>query len=185
MSEERYTTQHAASLYEVAIETVRSWSQEFDRHLSPTANPGRRRQRMFTHEDMGVFALISKMKGEGATYADIHLALDAGERGSSPGTPPDELQVAIASDDRRALVAANDELRRRIETLHLEIEKLRDVEKENIRLQTQLESTTGRAERAEQLSKGLQDEQATLHEQIGELRGELKAVMRQLGQGEK
>ncbi len=41
-----------------------------------------------------------------------------------------------------------------------------------------------RAEHAENRVQEWRDEQATLHEQIGELRGELKAVMRQLGQAE-
>lgn len=180
MTEEKYTTQHVAALYDVAIETVRTWSQEFEHFLSPTANPGRRRQRMFTREDMQVFDLIASMKQDGATYEDIHAALKSGQRGQAPGTPPDELQVAIAADDRRVILAENDQLKRRIETLHQEIERLKQIDRESVRLQTQLEGEKSRAERAESQLRDLQVEQAKLHQQIGELRGELKAVLQQL-----
>lgn len=179
-----YSTQHVAALYDVAIETVRTWAQEFERHLSPTANPGRRRQRMFTAEDMAVFDLVAALKSKGRTFQDIHAALDAGQRGGSPETPPAELQDMIVNDDRRQLVALNDELKRRIEKLYLEIEQLKDLERASIRMQAQLENEIQRAERAESRVFDLLQEQAALREQIGELKGELKYLLRAMGHAE-
>lgn len=179
-----YSTQHVAALYNVAVETVRTWAQEFGRHLSPTANPGHRRQRMFTPQDMAVLDLIATMKTRGRTYADIHAALDAGQRGGSPETPPDELNEMIIGDDRRQLVAQNDDLKRRIERLYAEIEQLKELEKENIKTQAQLEHEQQRADRAEDRVRELLNEQADLREQLGELKGELKYLYRQVGQNE-
>lgn len=176
-----YSTQHVAALYDVAIETVRTWAQEFERHLSPTANPGRRRQRMFTSEDMAVLDLIANLKAKGRTYQDIHVALDAGQRGGSPETPPNELQDMIVNDDRRQLVALNDDLKRRIEKLYAEIEQLKELEKESIRLQAQMENEKQRADRAENRILDLLREQAELREQLGELKGELKYLLRTTG----
>lgn len=179
-----YTSKHVATLYDVAIETVRVWSQEFARHLSPTANPGKRRQRMFTSEDMKVFDLVAEFKGQGKTFTDIHVALDSGERGGSPETPPDELEALIVSQDERSLVADNERLRQAVVRLQEEIEKLRELEKENVRLESKLESEQERANRAEQQLQEILEERGKLREQMGELRGELKAVMRQMGQGD-
>lgn len=178
----QYTSKHVSTLYDVAIETVRVWSQEFERHLSPTANPGKRRQRLFTPEDMKVFDLLSEMKGQGKTFADIHTALDSGQRGGTPETPPDELEALIVSQDERSFAIENERLQQTIVRLQKEIEALKELEKETVRLETKLESETERAARAEQQTQKLLEERGRLREQIGELRGEIKAIQRHVKQ---
>ena len=177
---DKYTVKHVAALHGVADETVRIWAKEFKRHLSTTANTGSRRQRLFTDDDMKIFDLIAELKDEGQTFADIHVALDAGERGGKPETPPDELQAMIVSKDERKLAVLNEELRRKILSLQEEIERLQEIEKDKIRLQAKLESEAERAERAEAQIAELLEERGKLREELGELRGELKFVTRQL-----
>lgn len=73
-----------ASLFKIARETVRKYSIEFAAYLSPQANPGDNRTRVYHESDMEVFALIVEMKGQGKLYSDIHAALMNGQRGSLP-----------------------------------------------------------------------------------------------------
>lgn len=178
---DKYTVKHVAALNNVAEETVRLWAQEFKRHLSPNANPGSRRQRFFSDEDMKVLDLIATMKDEGKTFADVHVALDAGERGTRPEAPPDELQALIVSQDEQKLVELNEELRQRVLSLQAEIRRLQEMEKDNIRLTTKLESMSERAERAEEHVKELLEERGKLREELGELRGEMRFLLRQVG----
>ncbi len=182
MAQELYNTKHVGTLHDVSGETVRAWAMEFQEYLSPSANPGRRRQRLYTPEDMAVLALVAAMKSTGSTYEDIHVSLKAGQRGSTPGTPPNDLQAMITTDNRRALAAENEQLKRRIETLNQHLATYREAEIENARLQGEMtgkmNAAIERAERAEKSLGELQAEQATLHEQIGQL----KAKIEQLGE---
>lgn len=167
-----YTVQQVAALADCALQTVHTWSAEFARHLSPTANPGKRKQRMFTREDMAVLLLVAQLKADGMTYADIHAALDTGQRAGVPEATPDELQTMIATDDRRQLAAQNEALIRQVDELKREIATLRETDRENIRLQAQMEMLR------EQLAQATLEKQsnAELREEIGRLKGLLEAL---------
>lgn len=178
---EKYTVKHVAALHNISEETVRLWAQEFQRHLSPDANPGNRRQRFFSDSDMTILDLVAQMKEAGKTFADIHLALEAGERGAGPEAEPDELQALIVTQDEQRLLQLNDELRQRVLSLQRQIERLLEMEKENIRLSTRLEGMEERATRAEDQVQTLLEERGKLREELGELRGQLRFVMRQAG----
>ncbi len=79
-----YTTKHVTDTFSVSHETVKNWSQEFAAYLSPTATPPAGTKRVFTDNDLRVFALVSDYKKRGLTYADAHVALQTGQRGDIP-----------------------------------------------------------------------------------------------------
>jgi DNA-binding transcriptional MerR regulator len=89
-----YTTKDICDKFGVSRETVRQWTSQFGGYLSPTATPEKGRQRNYTDNDLGVFALVSNLKSTGSTSEEITAALSAGQRGE----PPSEAQVASTSD---------------------------------------------------------------------------------------
>lgn len=167
-----YTVEQVKALAGVSVHTVHKWVEEFADYFSPTANPGKGKAKKFTEADMSVLMLIAEEKAEGRHFADIHAALASGRRGGIPESSPDELKALMTSDARRDLAAQNEALLRQIDELRREVTRLTP---ENIRLQTQVDLLT------EMLGKS-QDNENGLREQIGELRGELKALKRQTGQ---
>lgn len=179
-----YTSRHVAALYDLNNQTVHNWAQEFARHLSPNANPGKSRPRMFNAEDMKVISKIAEMKQAGKQYQDIHAALDAGEKGDGIATSPAELDQMIEGQDRTALVTQNEDLRRQIEKLYQDLQKMRDLEVQNARLDTRITELLQQLEKAESRSDERGAEVERLREVIGELRGELKALRRQMGHSE-
>lgn len=138
-----YSTAQIARLFNVARETIRKWSVEFDHALSPNATPGQGRARQFSDEDIAVFALVSEMKARGKIYDDIHLALRAGQRGDIPAAaqkliPADvprslilqqqirelEAEINQLSNDKLLLKGENNLLSRQLEEARLEIKRL-------------------------------------------------------------
>lgn len=108
-----YTVKQLSQLYSVAIETIRKQSIEFRDFLSPTANPGDSRTRLYVDSDLEIFSLIVDMKSKGRLYADIKAALANGQR----GTPPDTSAIVEIQPTERG---------NQIASLQLEIEILRD-----------------------------------------------------------
>ena len=174
-----YKSSHVQRLFSVSPETVRNWSEEFAEYLSVTATPGTGRHRIFTHEDMEVFALIAELKEKGLTYTDIHAALKNNQRGEIPPmlvNQVQELQLALQVDQAQELVvrlqSERDAALARQQALH----------DENIRLQTRLElfeEINGkRLEDSQNQIEGLQkalerarDEVKQLTSELGYLRG--------------
>src|SRR3954454_4310661 len=102
-----YKSSHVQRLFTVSPETVRNWSEEFGEYLSVTATPGTGRHRLFTHEDIEVFALVAELKDKGLTYTDIHAALQNNQRGEVPQmlvTQMQELQLSLKVDQAQDLV---------------------------------------------------------------------------------
>lgn len=87
----------AANLFKISRESVRAYSGEFASYLSPQANPGKNRTRMYTQSDMEVFALIVELKGQGKLYSDIHASLLNGQR----GILPDETGALVSAEQPR------------------------------------------------------------------------------------
>lgn len=168
MDEILYTTEHVAALYGVTIQTVRAWAMEFEKYLSTSANPGTRRQRLFTPDDMSVFDLIAQQKTQGRNFQEIHEALGNGRRGGSPETPPSELEALIADSTHSALIAQNQALVRRVEALQAEIEELKQYRDENIALKARLD---------------VMEAQLAKERELGRLEGELDVLRRQIKQG--
>lgn len=148
-----YSAIQVATLFNSARETVRKWAVEFERELSPTANPGDGRQRIFTDNDLEVIALIVEMKGQGKLYSDIHAALANGQRGQPP---PGAVAIVPTTPPRTSALQA------RISSLETDLMHAIDVTKEQAgvinELRRQLEATKNDLREA--------------YKQIGRLEGE-------------
>ena len=173
-----YTTKHVRLIHNVAAETVRNWCEEFERHLSPTASPGKGKHRNFSDEDMRVFALIADMKQQGMTYDAIHVALDNGQRGDAPQLPPEEMHDLIVSEEKKqvtmeiemlqrslALVAQErDDLKQKLASLEAEVQPVKD---ENIRLSTRVEEMQQRIQTLAEESQKSRKRIEELNREIG------------------
>ena len=193
-----YNSRHVSTLFGIAGETVRAWSEEFVRYLSPTANPGKGRHRSFTETDMSVFSLVSEMKSQGRTYEDIHVSLASGQRGMPPALHPEEVQAIVVSEQEKRLSLEVEYLQRammkiqqELEDTRKELEKVRELERENIRLQTALEHTkqydeqrianlTSQVDAAQKQITELLEKHGKLEREIGEsyVRGVMEALDR-------
>ncbi|HKI53501.1 MAG TPA: MerR family transcriptional regulator [Anaerolineales bacterium] len=162
MSESPYTTEIVKVYFDISEGTVRNWSKEFADYLSPTANPGGNRPRMFTADDMAVFDLISTMKATGATYKDIQASLSNGERGTIPEATADDLKSIVPAEQDRRLLAEIDTLKIRLEEVIGERDTYR-VEVAELKAEIR------------QLEKRINEAQ-----ERGALEGELKALRRML-----
>jgi len=171
-----YTNRQVASMFDVAIETVRSWANEFERHTSPRANPGKNKSRAFTQSDIEVFALVAEMKSQGLNFSDIHVALDNGQRGTIPALIPTEKELS-STENERALSMQNRELVQTLEDTHSQLQLIRE---EKIRLESELKTTKANSEsnlaKADKKIEDLQQERASLNQQIGKLQGKLEAI---------
>ena len=164
-----YKSKDVQTLFSVSAETVRKWSEEFSEYLSPLATPGHGRHRIFSSDDLHVFALIAELKNKGMTYADIGGALANGQRGEIPEGSPERgltLRSALELDyAQRQILALSTER----DELQSEVQSLRE---ENIRLKTQLESSDKQSEEM----GGLRQQIADLNRQIGRLEGKLESI---------
>jgi len=101
-----YTTTHIQNLFGVSYETVRTYTREFKAYMSPTATPPQGEHRKYTYDDLKVFAQIVSMKSERKVYADIHVALAAGERAEIPEFTETEIEELALS--RRGVIVAQE-----------------------------------------------------------------------------
>lgn len=166
-----YTSRDVTEFFNITHETVRVWSNEFARHLSPGATPGDGRHRRFTQDDIRVFSLVSELKARRMTFMDIHASLDAGQRGDLPSK--DEVGIVVAEYQQKmmALQALLQDVRRERDEL---LEKLRPAEDENIRLRTELQAIRTMLEkRVEELT----DELKSTREQANQ---ELRTLYREI-----
>lgn len=171
-----YTTTQASTVFGVSGETIRTWAGEFDDYLSPTARPGEGKTRLFTTEDMGVFALVKQFKTMGKTFKDCHVALGSGQRGEPPSLPPEELSAVVAGETEKRYILQIEHLRGQLEQATAELVHMREIRDENIQLRTKIDMLEQQLSEAKE--RGMEVD--TLREQLGELRGELKAVLREL-----
>lgn len=82
-----YTTSALAKSFKVSRETIRQWSIHFERHLSEGATVEDGKHRRYSDDDLEVLALVAEMRDNNAQWDEIHIALDAGQRGSVPENP--------------------------------------------------------------------------------------------------
>ena len=87
------TVSTLVELFGISKHTARTWAQEFAPYLSAGAAPPRGERRRFSEEDLTVFALVAYLRGQNASYTDIHDALAAGDRMNVP-QPTRELVVS-------------------------------------------------------------------------------------------
>lgn len=162
-----YKSQDVQRTYDVSAETVRTWSDEFREYLSDGANPGTGKHRLFTEDDLSVFALVAETKDRGGTYAEAHLSLKAGYRGTIP----------TIADERGLTLAIKNELA----NAHMQIEqikterdeaqsKVHNLESDIIRLSTRLEEADKRIAELKEGQTGRDD----LLMEIGKLKALLE-----------
>lgn len=168
-----YSSRHTATIFGVALETIRNWADEFQDYLSPTATPGRGKHRMYTFEDLSVFSLVADLKKQGMTYTDIHASLRNGQRGQPPALPPEEIQALVVGDQERRLSLEVEYLQRSLIRAQQELDEARtalkeatQIKEEKIRLETRLDAEQQRIEDKER--------------QIQELKGELGSAQRRI-----
>lgn len=152
----------------LAAVTIRQWSAgEWAQYLSPTAQGGEGRSRVFTELDARIIAHIARLKASGQDRDSIHAALKAMQaddwRGlpDMPAAPPDfepipmiprEAAETTVEQQRRGLM-------REISIIEGRVEQLKDellIERES--------------------KAALQSELTVAREQIGELRGRLAII---------
>jgi DNA-binding transcriptional MerR regulator len=155
-----YHTSHITRILGVSPQTVRNWSQEFARHLSAAAAPGRGRNRHFTEDDFRALALVAAMKSRSATNDEIHVSLAAGQRGELPPLPPaPEMQALVMSDHARAIATLQQQR-------DSAVADLQHVRAENNQLHGTLQAITAQLNAA-------QDKIDRLNREIGRLEGRL------------
>lgn len=173
MRNETYSSRQTAAIFGVVLETIRNWADEFQDYLSPLATPGHGKHRMYTFDDLRVFALVAELKQMGHTYADIHSSLQNGQRGNPPALPPEDIQAVVSSGQERRLSLEVDTLQRHLIRTQQELEEARaalkeamQVREEKIRLEMRLEAEQRQIEDRER--------------RIQELRAELAAAQRRI-----
>lgn len=148
------TTGNIQKLFDVSAQTVRNWTKEFEKHLSPSATPSiKGGKRTYTADDLAVFALVVDKTQSGATYNDIRVSLDRGERAEPP--------EFVEEDD------ITDHMTTREIVLVSQITKERDM-------------ALGRLEQIEKDREGDKEEIARLNREIGKLQYQLEEFKRQL-----
>lgn len=130
-----YKNENAQVMFEVAEQTVRNWSAEFAKYLSPTANPEKGATRLFTRDDMKALSLVAEMRGQGKKYDAIGVALENGQRGSLPDLSDNALIELSGSEYGIELANENRELKLKIMELKTTIDASQEIGVENIRLQ--------------------------------------------------
>lgn len=81
-----YKSEIVQSLFNITGQTVRNWTNEFSDFLSDDAVGGENKHRVFTEDDLSVFALISELKAKRLNTDDIKATLATGNRGEIPDT---------------------------------------------------------------------------------------------------
>jgi len=79
-----FTTQSVTKMFKVSHQTVKNWCREFAKYLSLTAQRPDGKKRVFSVEDMQVFALLAEYHKRGFGYDEAHAALTNGQRGELP-----------------------------------------------------------------------------------------------------
>lgn len=102
MDENNYTTKDIATIFKVSHQAVKTWAKVFARFMSPTARPEAGKRRLFTDDDLRVFALVREYTQRGFNFDDVQIALQAGQRADIPAsaseiipTPPPQLLVKL------------------------------------------------------------------------------------------
>lgn len=87
-----------AKRFGVNPQTVRQWAAQFAPFLSMSANPDKGETRLFDEDDLRVFALIAYMRGKGASFDEIQVSLESGQRGLM-------MEIASSTGDSQGISA--------------------------------------------------------------------------------
>ncbi len=173
----KYTTSQLCSIFSISPQTVRNWSQDFSRHLSSSAAPGKGRNRMFNEDDLRVFSLIAAMKSNSATHEEIQSSLTAGQRGDLPNLSPSDVQSMVMTDHARAITNLKNEIAALQDERNSTLADLQKARDEALQLRATLEANEANsakrvAEIMDQL-KSAQDRIEKLNREIGRLESKI------------
>jgi DNA-binding transcriptional MerR regulator len=101
-----YTNQHLCAMFNISHQTAKNWAKEFAPFLSPAANPGENRQRVYNMDDLRVFSLVYESRNAGKHYDEIRVALANGSRGDIPQFEADSLAPAGVKNREIAILQA-------------------------------------------------------------------------------
>ena len=171
-----YSSRHTATIFGVALETIRNWADEFQAYLAPSATPGHGKHRAYSYEDLQVFSLVAELKKQGMTYAEVHAALQNGQRGNPPALPPEDVQALVVGEQERRLSVEVEYLQRSLmraqedlKEARIALQALDQIKEEKIRLETRLQDEQRRVEDKEQLIRELKDDLGRAQQRIEEL----------------
>lgn len=142
---------------------------------------------MYTVADLEVLSLVSEMKRQGSTYADIHATLKSGQRGNAPELPPAELQIIAASDQERQLVLHIEYLQHTLAQVRTEFGVVKkeaatvyQLREEKAKLEATLEYTQRELEETKTALEQSRKQGLNLSKQLGEeyARGVMEALER-------
>lgn len=113
----KYSTRTIANLLNISQSTVKNYTDVFSNYLSPSASPPAHRARQFTDDDLLVLSLAAEMKKTGATYDEIHMALQNGQRGTVAIEPSNQAVPSASAMiiSLREQIMQRDELIRELE----------------------------------------------------------------------
>jgi DNA-binding transcriptional MerR regulator len=169
----RYNVFATAAKLNVSAEIIRKWCIEFERHLSPQANPGANRTRTLSAEDIHILSIVSERRNTGISYESIHAELQTNVSSLREAIDMDdeeELNPAIVNDQLSFMLARYEMLQSELQTSRQRLEELQKYREDNIRVQVQLEMERNRAEKAEETIHELLDERRELDREIARLR---------------
>lgn len=180
---ELYTAKQIGDLLNVSDETVRGWGERFAAYLSPGANPGSRKSRLFTVDDLAALSLVSELKARRMTYDEIEASLQTGQRGTAPEITPGELSTLQSTEIQRRLTIQIEHLQRQVDILTSENTQIKQHEtelgQENAALRATIQELRGQL--ADQNKNA--DEIRQLERLIGRLEYEIE-MLRKGGRGD-
>jgi ketosteroid isomerase-like protein len=156
-----YTTARIIQALDISRETLRQWTVTFRSFLSPGANPGGRRERRYTAEDICVLAYIYMERKAASDYETISAQLMQGQRGElSP-----ESKAILSGETSAEIILATEQLRLSLQQQTAAVAEL----------QTQLtaamrtcERQTGQIELLQQMLAAKEDELRQLYGKLGD-----------------
>lgn len=172
---EIYSLYAVAERFSVSTEAIRKWCIEFEKYLSPRANPGGKQQRNLTEDDLAVIALVVERRADGVGYSEIHAELENGQRGNVPDLSLTPEANAVRTLERvQQAITENEKLHLQLMDYEDRIAHLEKVREEVIRVQATMEMERLRAQRAEDTIQQLLEERRELDREIARLRVKLE-----------
>lgn len=176
---ESFTAKQIGDLLNVSDETVRGWGEHFAAYLSPGANPGARKSRLFTSDDLAVLTLVSELKARRMTYEEVEASLQAGERGAVPEITPGELSTLQSTEIQRRLTIQIEYLQRQLDAITTESAQIKqhntELGQENAALKATIDALRGQL--ADQNKNA--DEIRRLERLIGRLEYEIETLRKE------
>ena len=169
------TTKDIATYYGYSKPAIRTWALEFAEYLSPTANPGKGKNRVYTAEDLEILDYVAQRKQDQATFEQIHAELKSGARGKAPDLTEKDLKLLSAAEGEKRVAIEVAALQRRIVDLTEQLKRAEEKAGQADELKVKLATSTNTVEI---LRQQLEDSQTELKE----ARTRIEALIREAGE---